>query len=163
MIEPAAGPDPVTPAIARHITDSGRVVLELPDGRLTVVVHTAELGDSRDGLVNSGDRGLGGNQLSRVRFRPCPVMAQEGRHVAPYRSHRDAPGRSRSGFRGICNRGAGSHCPAAISHYPIRRPAGEHQMDLEDSPGVELELRTQIERRLGQAAERRAGRSCSVL
>jgi len=36
-------------------------------------------------------------------------------------------------------------------------------MDLEDNPGVELELRTQIERRLGQAAERRAGRSCSVL
>jgi hypothetical protein len=161
MIESAAGPDPVTPAIARHITDSGRVFLELLDGRLTVVVHTAKLGDSRDGVVNSGDRGLGGNHLSRVRFRPCPVMAQEGRHVAPYRSHRDAPGRSRSGYRSIGNRGAG--CPAAISHYPIRRPAGECQMGLEDSPGVELELRTKIERRLGQAAERRAGRSCSVL
>lgn len=70
MIESAAGPDPVTPAIARHMTDSGRVFLELPDGRLTVGVHTAKLGDSRDGLVNSGDRGLGGNHLSRVRFRP---------------------------------------------------------------------------------------------
>jgi len=32
-------PDPVTAAIARHITDSGSVFLELPDGRLTVVLH----------------------------------------------------------------------------------------------------------------------------
>jgi hypothetical protein len=34
-------PDPVTAAIARHVTDSGSVFLELPDGRLTVVVHLA--------------------------------------------------------------------------------------------------------------------------
>jgi hypothetical protein len=32
-------PDPVTAAIARHISDSGSVFLELPDGRLTVVLH----------------------------------------------------------------------------------------------------------------------------
>jgi hypothetical protein len=32
-------PDPVTAAIARHVTDSGSVFLELPDGRLTVVLH----------------------------------------------------------------------------------------------------------------------------
>ncbi len=32
-------PDPVTTAIARHITESGSVFLELPDGRLTVVIH----------------------------------------------------------------------------------------------------------------------------
>jgi hypothetical protein len=31
--------DPVTAAIAHHITDSGSVFLELPDGRLTVVLH----------------------------------------------------------------------------------------------------------------------------
>jgi hypothetical protein len=32
-------PDPVTVAIAQHITESGSVFLELPDGRLTVVLH----------------------------------------------------------------------------------------------------------------------------
>jgi hypothetical protein len=32
-------PDPVTAAIAGHISDSGSVFLELPDGRLTVVLH----------------------------------------------------------------------------------------------------------------------------
>ena len=32
-------PDPVTAAIARHMTESGSVFLELPDGRLTVVLH----------------------------------------------------------------------------------------------------------------------------
>lgn len=32
-------PGPVTAAIAHHITDSGSVFLELPDGRLTVVLH----------------------------------------------------------------------------------------------------------------------------
>jgi hypothetical protein len=32
-------PDPVTAAIARHITESGGVFLELPDGRLTFVLH----------------------------------------------------------------------------------------------------------------------------
>jgi hypothetical protein len=32
-------PDSVTAAIARHITESGSVFLELPDGRLTVVLH----------------------------------------------------------------------------------------------------------------------------
>jgi hypothetical protein len=32
-------PDPVTAAIARHITEAGSVFLELPDGRLTVVLH----------------------------------------------------------------------------------------------------------------------------
>jgi hypothetical protein len=38
-------PDPVTVAIARHISDSAAVFLELPDGRLTVVLHLA--GSSR--------------------------------------------------------------------------------------------------------------------
>lgn len=32
-------PDPVTAAIAHHITEPGSVFLELPDGRLTVVLH----------------------------------------------------------------------------------------------------------------------------
>jgi hypothetical protein len=32
-------PDPVTAAIAQLITESGSVVLELPDGRLTIVLH----------------------------------------------------------------------------------------------------------------------------
>jgi hypothetical protein len=32
-------PDPLTAAIARLITESGSVFLELPDGRLTVVLH----------------------------------------------------------------------------------------------------------------------------
>jgi hypothetical protein len=32
-------PDPVIAAIARHITRSGSVFVELPDGRLTVVLH----------------------------------------------------------------------------------------------------------------------------
>jgi hypothetical protein len=32
-------PDPLTAAIARHINESGSVFLELPDGRLTVVLH----------------------------------------------------------------------------------------------------------------------------
>ena len=32
-------PDPVTAAIARHITESGSVLLELPDGRMTFVFH----------------------------------------------------------------------------------------------------------------------------
>ncbi len=32
-------PDPVTAAIAQHITESGSVFLELPDGGLTVVLH----------------------------------------------------------------------------------------------------------------------------
>jgi hypothetical protein len=35
----AGQPDPVTEAIARHMTESGSVFLELPDGRLTVVLH----------------------------------------------------------------------------------------------------------------------------
>jgi hypothetical protein len=32
-------PDPVTVAIARQISESGSVFLELPDGQLTVVLH----------------------------------------------------------------------------------------------------------------------------
>ena len=35
----SAEPEPVTAAIARHVTESGSVFLELPDGRLTVVLH----------------------------------------------------------------------------------------------------------------------------
>ncbi len=32
-------PGPVIEAIARHMTESGSVFLELPDGRLTIVLH----------------------------------------------------------------------------------------------------------------------------
>jgi hypothetical protein len=32
-------PDPVTAALASHITATGSVFLELPDGQLTVVLH----------------------------------------------------------------------------------------------------------------------------
>jgi hypothetical protein len=35
-------PEPVTAAIASHITQSGSVFLELPDGRLTVVFHLSD-------------------------------------------------------------------------------------------------------------------------
>jgi hypothetical protein len=42
-------PDSLTNAIARHITESGSVFLELPDGRLTIVLHL----DGR-----SGSRGV---------------------------------------------------------------------------------------------------------
>lgn len=35
----SAEPDPVVAAIARHISESGSVFLELPDGRLAVVLH----------------------------------------------------------------------------------------------------------------------------
>jgi hypothetical protein len=38
-ISTSGQPDPVTAAIARHITESGSVFLELPDGRLAVVLH----------------------------------------------------------------------------------------------------------------------------
>jgi hypothetical protein len=40
-VSPCGQPDPVTVAIARHINDSAAVFLELPDGRLTVVLHLA--------------------------------------------------------------------------------------------------------------------------
>jgi hypothetical protein len=36
-------PDPLTAAIVRHIGDSGTVFLELPDGRLTVVLRLDDL------------------------------------------------------------------------------------------------------------------------
>ncbi|HEY3958862.1 MAG TPA: hypothetical protein VGM53_36330 [Streptosporangiaceae bacterium] len=38
-VSAAGGPDPVTAAISRQLTESGSVFLELPDGRLTVVLH----------------------------------------------------------------------------------------------------------------------------
>jgi hypothetical protein len=40
-VGPPGQPDPVTVAIARHISDCAAVFLELPDGRLTVVLHLA--------------------------------------------------------------------------------------------------------------------------
>jgi hypothetical protein len=40
-------PDPVTAAIARHITKSGSVFLELPDGQLTVVLRLDGKGRAR--------------------------------------------------------------------------------------------------------------------
>jgi len=49
-------PDPVTAAIARHITESGSVFLELPDGRLTVVLHL----DGKTWLARRSDEGARG-------------------------------------------------------------------------------------------------------
>ncbi len=49
-------PDQVTEAIARHITESGSVFLELPDGRLTVVLHL----DGKTWLPRPGDEGIRG-------------------------------------------------------------------------------------------------------
>jgi hypothetical protein len=49
-------PDPVTAAIARHITESGSVFLELPDGRLTVVLHL----DGKTWLAQPCDQGSRG-------------------------------------------------------------------------------------------------------
>jgi hypothetical protein len=49
-------PDPVTAAIARHITESGSVFLELPDGRLTVVLHL----DGKTWIAQALDEGTSG-------------------------------------------------------------------------------------------------------
>jgi hypothetical protein len=49
-------PDAVTTAIARHITESGSVFLELPDGRLTVVLHL----DGKTWIARSCDEGTRG-------------------------------------------------------------------------------------------------------
>lgn len=49
-------PDPVTTAIARHITESGSVFLELPDGRLTVVLHV----DGKTWIARPCDEGIHG-------------------------------------------------------------------------------------------------------
>jgi hypothetical protein len=49
-------PDPVTAVIARHITESGSVFLELPDGRLTVVLHL----DGKTWLAQPCDQGTRG-------------------------------------------------------------------------------------------------------
>ena len=46
-------PDPVTAAIARHINESGSVFLELPDGRLTIVLHL----DGKTWIAQPCDRG----------------------------------------------------------------------------------------------------------
>jgi hypothetical protein len=47
-------PGPVVAAIARHITESGSVYLELPDGRLTVVLHL----DGRSWIPRACDEGI---------------------------------------------------------------------------------------------------------
>jgi hypothetical protein len=49
-------PDPVTAAVAGHITDSGSVFLELPDGRLTVVLHL----DGVSWIARRTDEGIRG-------------------------------------------------------------------------------------------------------
>jgi hypothetical protein len=49
-------PDPVTAAIARHVTVSGSVFLELPDGRLTVVLHL----DGKTWIARRCDEGVRG-------------------------------------------------------------------------------------------------------
>jgi hypothetical protein len=49
-------PDPVTAVVARHITESGGVFLELPDGRLTVVLHL----EGRTWITRPSDEGIRG-------------------------------------------------------------------------------------------------------
>jgi hypothetical protein len=49
-------PDPVMAAIAGHITESGSVFLELPDGRLTVVLHL----DGKTWIAQACDEGTRG-------------------------------------------------------------------------------------------------------
>jgi hypothetical protein len=49
-------PEPVTAAISRHISASGSVYLELPDGRLTVVLSL----DGRSWLPRARDEGTRG-------------------------------------------------------------------------------------------------------
>jgi hypothetical protein len=49
-------PDPLTAAITRHITESGSVFLELPDGRLTVVLHL----DGKTWIARRCDEGTRG-------------------------------------------------------------------------------------------------------
>jgi hypothetical protein len=58
LIRASAGdrPDPVTSAIARHITEYGSVFLELPDGRLTVVLHL----DGKTWIARRCDEGARG-------------------------------------------------------------------------------------------------------
>lgn len=48
-------PDPVTAAIARQITEAGSVFLELPDGRLTIVLHL----DDKTWIAQPCDGGRG--------------------------------------------------------------------------------------------------------
>jgi hypothetical protein len=49
-------PDSVVAAIARQITESGSVFLELPDGRLTVVLHL----DGKTWIPRRSDEGSRG-------------------------------------------------------------------------------------------------------
>ena len=55
-ISASGQPDPVTVAIARHITESGSVFLELPDGRLTIVLHL----DGKTWIAQRCDEGARG-------------------------------------------------------------------------------------------------------
>jgi hypothetical protein len=48
--------DPVTAAIGREITEAGSVFLELPDGRLTVVLHL----DDKAWIARARDEGIRG-------------------------------------------------------------------------------------------------------
>jgi hypothetical protein len=52
----SGSPDPLTAAIARHITESGSVFLELPDGRLTIVLHL----DGTTWIPGASDEGIRG-------------------------------------------------------------------------------------------------------
>jgi hypothetical protein len=56
QVSAAGPPDLVTEAIARHITESGSVFLELPDGRLTVVLHL----DGKTWIARPCDEGARG-------------------------------------------------------------------------------------------------------
>jgi hypothetical protein len=71
LIRVRASGDPgrVTAAIARHITESGSVVLELPDGQLTVVLHL----DGKTWIARPGDQ-----PSAAVFTPPRPAMEAHG-------------------------------------------------------------------------------------
>jgi hypothetical protein len=56
LIRVSGQPEPVIAAISRHITESGSVFLELPDGRLTVVLHV----DGKTWIARPCDEALHG-------------------------------------------------------------------------------------------------------
>jgi hypothetical protein len=55
-VSASGGPDSLAAAIARHITESGSVYLELPDGRLTIVLHL----DGKTWIARAIDEGSRG-------------------------------------------------------------------------------------------------------
>jgi hypothetical protein len=55
-VSATGSPDPVTVVIARHITESGSVFLELPDGQLTVILRL----DGKTWIAQPCDVGISG-------------------------------------------------------------------------------------------------------